>query len=130
MIEGIAAALGPAQDACVESPCPVPPLSDTVRAVDIPDWFYWICVGLVFLQVLALVPIIRRLRGLDPAVRAEARGDLVDTVGNILLFGGLLLSQQFSSYWGWLALAGFLLMGAGYAWKGVKMLRARRRSAA
>ncbi|MFE9848122.1 hypothetical protein ACFYPN_04790 [Streptomyces sp. NPDC005576] len=98
--------------------------------MDIPDWFYWIFLGLAFLQVVALVPIIRRLRGPDPAVRAKARVDLVDAAGSILLFCGLLLSQKVADSWLWLALVGFLLMGAGYAGKGVQMLRARRRPAA
>jgi hypothetical protein len=98
-----------------------------VRAVDIPDWFVWIALGLAVLQALALVPVIRRLRGPDHAVRSKARLDLMETVGSLLLFSGLLLSFVVAEYWFWLALAGFALMTAVYAVKGVHLLRARRR---
>ncbi|MEU2180330.1 hypothetical protein [Streptomyces thermolilacinus] len=98
--------------------------------MEIPDWFGWIFLGLTLLQALGLVPIIRRLRGLDSAVRAEARFDLLETIGSMLLFGGLLLSLEVSESWFRLALAGFVLMGAGYAVKGVRLLRARRRPTA
>ena len=101
-----------------------------MRAVEIFGWFNWIFLGLALLQALGLVPIIRRLRGLDPVVRAKARFDLVDTIGSMLLFCGMVLSLEVSESWFWLALAGFVLMGAGYAVKGVHLLRARRRPTA
>lgn len=101
-----------------------------MRAVDIPDWFDWILLGLVALQVLGLVPIIRRLRGLDPAVRFKARLDLLDAVGCLLAFGGFFLSSVAAHSWFWLGLAGLALMGVGYAVKGVHLLRARHRPAA
>ncbi|MGW1722276.1 hypothetical protein ACWCQK_04955 [Streptomyces sp. NPDC002306] len=94
------------------------------------DWFDWIFLGLVALQVLGLVPIIRRLRGLDPAVRFTARLDLLDAVGWLLAVGGFLLSSVAADSWLWLSLAGLALMGVGYAVKGVQLLRARHRSAA
>lgn len=129
ILEGIPAALGPARTPPSNLPSRVP-ASATVRAVEIPDWFGWIFLGLTLLQALGLVPIIRRLRGLDSAVRAEARFDLLETIGSMLLFGGLLLSLEVSESWFRLALAGFVLMGAGYAVKGVRLLRARRRPTA
>ncbi|MEV1069196.1 hypothetical protein [Streptomyces sp. NPDC050263] len=95
--------------------------------MDIPDWFVWIPIGLAVLQALALVPIIRRLRGLDSTVRLKARLDLLDAVGNLLLIGGLLLSLVVAESWFWLAFVGFALMAAVYAAKGVYLLRARRR---
>jgi hypothetical protein len=101
-----------------------------VRAVHIPDWFDWIFLGLAVLQALALVPIIRRLRGLDSAVRFKARLDLLDAVGTLLLFGGLLLSSVVAEPWSWLAFVGLALMAAVYAVKGLHLLRARRRPAA
>lgn len=97
-----------------------------MRAVDIPDWFVWIALGLAVLQALALVPVIRRLRQPDSAVRSKARLDLLDTVGSLLLFGGLLLSLAVAESWFWLTLVGFALMTVVYAVKGVHMLRARK----
>ncbi|MCT4356285.1 hypothetical protein M5362_24450 [Streptomyces sp. Je 1-79] len=95
--------------------------------MDIPDWFVWIALGLAVLQALALVPVIRRLRGPDPAVRSKARLDLLDTVGSMLFLIGLLLSLVVAESWFWLSLAGFALVTAVYAVKGVHLLRARRR---
>ncbi|MFD9034540.1 hypothetical protein ACFVZW_25895 [Streptomyces sp. NPDC059567] len=98
--------------------------------MDIPDWFVWIALGLAVLQALALVPIIRRLRGPDSAVRSKARLELLESVGNLLLFGGMLLSLLVADSWFWVALTGFALMAAVYAVKGVHLLRARRRPTA
>jgi hypothetical protein len=98
-----------------------------VRAVDIPGWFVWIVLGLAVLQALGLVPVIRRLRGSDSSVRSKARLDLLDVVGSLLLFGGLLLSLAVAESWFWLTFAGFALMAAVHAVKGVHWLRARRR---
>ncbi len=100
-----------------------------MRAVDIPDWFAWIFLGLAVLQILGLVPIIHRLRGLDSAVRFKARLDLLDAVGGLLLFGGSLLSLVVAGPWLWIAVPGWVLMSAGYAIKGVHRLRARRPAA-
>ncbi|MFC8230670.1 hypothetical protein [Streptomyces sp. NPDC057287] len=98
--------------------------------MDIPDWFKWIFLGLAFLQVLGLVSVIRRLRELDSVVRTKARFDLVDSIGTILFLGGAYLSLEVSESWFWLGLPGFALVGAGYAVKGVHLLRARRRPTA
>ncbi|MET9374797.1 hypothetical protein ABZX98_11690 [Streptomyces sp. NPDC002992] len=98
--------------------------------MDIPDWFVWIALGLAVLQALSLVPVIRRLRGPDPAVRSKARLDLLDAVGNMLLLGGLTLGLVVAESWFWLSLAGFALVTAVYAVKGVHLLRARRRPTA
>ncbi|MFF3320472.1 hypothetical protein ACFYV5_33935 [Streptomyces sp. NPDC003035] len=98
--------------------------------MDIPDWFVWIALGLAVLQALALVPVIRRLRGPDPAARSKARLDLLDAVGNMLLLGGLTLGLVVAESWFWLSLAGFALVTAVYAVKGVHLLRARRRPTA
>lgn len=105
------------------------PAGDTVRVVDIPDWFGWILLALAVLQAIALVPVIRRLRETDSAVRSKARLDLLDTVGSLVLLGGLLLSLLLAESWFWLALAGLVLSGASYAMKGLRLLRARRRRA-
>ncbi|MGN9796335.1 hypothetical protein ACTMTU_35360 [Streptomyces sp. OZ13] len=95
--------------------------------MDIPGWFVWIALGLAVLQALGLIPVIRRLRGSDSAVRFKARLDLLDGVGSLLLFGGLLLSLMVSESWFWLAFVGFALLAAVYALKGVHWLRARHR---
>jgi hypothetical protein len=101
-----------------------------VRAVDIPGWFLWIALGLAVLQALGLVPVIRRLRGSDSAVCFKVRLDLLDVVGSLLLFAGLLLSLLGAESWSWLASPGCALMAAVYAVKGVHRLRVRRRPAA
>lgn len=98
-----------------------------MRAVDIPGWFVWLALGLALLQALGLVPVIRRLRGSDSAVRFEARLDLLDVVASLLLIGGLVLSLAVAEPWFWLTCAGFVLMTAVYAVKGVRWLRARQR---
>ncbi|MCX5266042.1 hypothetical protein [Streptomyces sp. NBC_00199] len=97
--------------------------------MDIPDWFAWIFLGLVVLQVLGLAPVIHRLRGFDSAVRFKARLDLLDAVGGLLLFGGSLLSLMVAGPWLWIAVPGWVLMATGYAIKGVHRLRARRPAA-
>lgn len=101
-----------------------------MRAVDIPNWFVWIALGLAVLQVLGLVPLLRRLRGSDSSVRFEARLDLLDVVASLLLFGGLVLSLAVAESWLWLTCAGFVLMAAVYAVKGVRWFRARQRHTA
>ncbi|MEU0116107.1 hypothetical protein ABZ137_20905 [Streptomyces bobili] len=94
--------------------------------MDIPGWFVWIALALFLLQVLGLVPVIHRLRESDAALRAEARLDLLDVVGSLLLLGGMMLSLLVAESWSWLALPGLALMSAAYAVKGVHWLRARR----
>ncbi|MER5895489.1 hypothetical protein [Streptomyces sp. NPDC001876] len=98
--------------------------------MDIPDWFVWIALGLAVLQALALVPMTRRLRDSDSAVRSKARLDLLDAGSSLLLFGGLLLSLMVAESWFWLSLVGFALLTFVYAVKGVRLLRARRRPTA
>ncbi|MEU6977800.1 MULTISPECIES: hypothetical protein [unclassified Streptomyces] len=93
--------------------------------MDIPNWLAWIALGVALLQVLALVPTVRRTRGPDPAVRSKARLDLLETVGTLLLLGSLLLSLMVAESWSWLGLAGLVLMAGVYAVKGIRLLRAR-----
>ncbi|MEU6934454.1 hypothetical protein AB0A05_35635 [Streptomyces sp. NPDC046374] len=95
--------------------------------MDIPNWSVWIVLGLAVLQALALVSVVRRMGGPDAAVRSKARFDLLETVGTLLLLGGLLLSLVVTESWFWLTLAGLALLAAVYAMKGVHLLRARRR---
>ncbi|MFJ9107865.1 hypothetical protein [Streptomyces sp. NPDC102283] len=98
--------------------------------MDIPDWFLWAALGFSVLQAAALVRIVRRLRGPDRAVRSMARLELLDAVSTVMLMTGLVLSLSVAVSWFWLSLAGFALMAAVYAVKGLDLLRARRRSAA
>ncbi|MEV4864107.1 hypothetical protein [Streptomyces ossamyceticus] len=98
--------------------------------MDIPGWFVWLALGLAVLQGLGLVPVIRRLRGSNSAVRFEARLDLLDGVASLLLFGGLVLSLAVAEPWFWLTCAGFVLMAAVYAVKGARWLRTRQRHTA
>ncbi|MEU7012623.1 hypothetical protein [Streptomyces sp. NPDC046385] len=95
--------------------------------MDIPDWFIWIAFGLFVLQVLALVPVIRRMRGADPAVRSEARLDLLETAGTLLFSVGLAGSLLVAELWSLLALVGLVLIAVVYVLKGIRLLRARRR---
>ncbi|MER6558246.1 hypothetical protein ABT300_10895 [Streptomyces sp. NPDC001027] len=92
----------------------------------IPGWFHWIFLVVFFWQVIALFPVIHRLREANSALRCKARLDLLETVGSLLLFGGMLLSFLVGESWIWLGLAGFPLLTAVYAVKGVHWLRARR----
>ncbi|MFF8271438.1 hypothetical protein ACF059_29225 [Streptomyces sp. NPDC016562] len=94
--------------------------------MDIPAWYIWIAVGLAALQALGLVPVVRRLRGPDLALRSRASLELLETVGSLLLMGGLLLSLTVAEYWFWVAAVGFTLMAAAVTVKGVRWLRARR----
>ncbi|MFE5484872.1 hypothetical protein [Streptomyces sp. NPDC056527] len=98
--------------------------------MDIPDWFLWIVLGLAALQAVALVPVVRRVRAPDSAVRSKARLELLETVGNMLLFCGTVLSLVVADSWFWVVIAGIALMTAVYAVKGVRLLRARRRPTA
>ena len=96
----------------------------------IPSWFVSTSLVLFIWQVFGLVPVIHRLREANSALRFKAILDLLEVVGSLLLFGGTLLSFMVGESWFWLALAGFLLMAAVYAVKGVHWLRARRHTAA
>jgi membrane protein implicated in regulation of membrane protease activity len=60
-------------------------------------------------------------------VAVRARFGLLDGVGSLLLFGGLLLTLMVAESWFWLAFVGFDVMAAVYALKGVHWLRARHR---
>ncbi|WP_371241063.1 hypothetical protein [Streptomyces pimonensis] len=68
--------------------------------MDIPGWFVWPAPGLAVLQALGFVPVSRRLRGSDSAVRFEARLDLLDVVASLLLSGGLVLGLAVAESWG------------------------------
>ncbi|MFI9019678.1 hypothetical protein ACIGZI_37300 [Streptomyces griseus] len=98
--------------------------------MDIPNWLLWPALGAALLQALALVPGIRRLRGPDPAARNKARLDLLDSVANLILLTGLLLYMTAGDPWLWLSLTGITLLTLVYAAKGLRLLRARRRTAA
>lgn len=93
-----------------------------MRAVEIPSWFNWIFFDLALLQAFAFVFVICQLRGLDPAMRAKVRFDLLETIGGLLLFSGLILSVKVSGSWYWPALPA--LSSAGYAAKAIQLLRA------
>lgn len=101
-----------------------------MRVVDIPNWLLWPALGAALLQALALIPGIRRLRGPDPATRTKARLDLLDSIANLLLLTGLLLTMTAGEPWLWLSLTGLALLPLVYAAKGLRLLRARRRTAA
>ncbi|TCR26979.1 hypothetical protein [Streptomyces sp. BK205] len=92
----------------------------------IPGWFDWIFLVLFSWQVLVLFAVLSRLREADSEGRFKARLDLLDAVGSLLLLGGGLLGLVAGESWFWLSLAGFPLMTAVYAVKGVRRLRARR----
>ncbi|MEU5287047.1 hypothetical protein N7925_27100 [Streptomyces sp. CA-278952] len=98
--------------------------------MDIPDWFLWAVLGFAVLQAAALVRIVRRLRESDRAVRSMARLELLDAVSTLMFMTGLVLSLAVAASWVWLLLAGFVLMIAVYAVKGLALLRARRRTVA
>ncbi|MFF5638180.1 hypothetical protein [Streptomyces sp. NPDC012825] len=97
--------------------------------MDIPDWSVWVALGMIVLQLLGLVPVTRRMRDPDPAVRSKGRLDLLETIGCLLLFGGVLLSLAIAESWVWLTLIGFVLMAATYVAKGIRRLRIHRSAA-
>ncbi|MGW7167386.1 hypothetical protein ACWGH3_19180 [Streptomyces sp. NPDC054884] len=92
----------------------------------IPGWFVWIFLVLFLWQVLCLFPVIHRLREANSALRSKARLDLLEVVGSLLGFGGGLLGLAVGESWFWLGLAGFPLLTAVYAVKGVHWHRSRR----
>ncbi|MEU8793492.1 hypothetical protein [Streptomyces sp. NPDC048643] len=94
----------------------------------IPGWVVWIMLSGAVLQAIGLVSISGRLHAPDPAVRSEARLDLLDTVGALLFFVGFALGRLVASFWLWLCVAGFLITTTGYMVKGVRLRRARRRA--
>ncbi|MFF1548045.1 hypothetical protein [Streptomyces sp. NPDC058291] len=100
--------------------------------MNISSWSIWIALGLAVLQALWLGPVIRRLRESDSTTRSKARLDLLEVIGSLLLFSGPPLSLVVAESWAWVApsLAGFVLLSAVYAVKGVYRFRARRRPAA
>ncbi|MFJ8948281.1 hypothetical protein ACIRG4_34475 [Streptomyces sp. NPDC102395] len=98
--------------------------------MNILGWLVRIALGLAALmQLLALAPAIRRLRGSESATRSKARLDLLEIVGSLLGFSGLLLRPVVTGF-GYLALAGFALMTPVYAVKGGHWLHTRRRPTA
>ncbi|WP_329236796.1 hypothetical protein [Streptomyces canus] len=96
--------------------------------MNISSWSVWVALGLAVFQALCLGPAIRRLRESDSATRLKARLDLLEVIGSLLLFSGPPLSLVVAQSWVWLilSLAGFVLLTAVYAVKGVYRLRARR----
>ncbi|MEK9523553.1 hypothetical protein ACIOMM_34995 [Streptomyces sp. NPDC087908] len=90
--------------------------------MDIPVAFRWVLAALLLLQLVALVPAVRRMRRPDPAVRTEARLDLLDAVSSLTLLAGLALDQ------GALMLVGAVLLGSVIAVKGFRALRVQRQA--
>ncbi|MFH9799549.1 hypothetical protein [Streptomyces virginiae] len=97
--------------------------------MDIPDRYIWIAVGLAVLQALGLLPMVRRLRGPDPALRSRARLEVLETVGTLVLMGGLVLSLTVAEAWFWIAATGVAIMVCVYAVKSARRLRTRRSTA-
>ncbi|MEU3605130.1 hypothetical protein AB0E83_06680 [Streptomyces sp. NPDC035033] len=97
--------------------------------MELSAWFVWVNLGGVVLQALGLVSAVRRLRGADPALRSKARFDLLETVGGLVFFGGLLLGLVVAEPWFWVGFAGMAFLSVLYGAKGARRLRARRRSA-
>ncbi|MFJ9808962.1 hypothetical protein ACIRTB_12075 [Streptomyces sp. NPDC101158] len=93
------------------------------------DILSWAFMALVAFQAVSLVPLVRRMRQPDLAVRSKARFDLLEAMAVILLLGSMGLSLTWSD-WFWLTLIAWVLLAVLYAGKGVRWLRARRRSQA
>ncbi|MFC9791469.1 hypothetical protein ACFVJI_02350 [Streptomyces sp. NPDC127584] len=88
--------------------------------MDIPVAFRWVLAALLLLQLVALVPVVRRMRRPDPAVGTEARLDLLDAASSLTLLAGLALDQ------GAVMLVGAVLLGSVIAVKGFRAHRAHR----
>ncbi|MEV6327171.1 hypothetical protein [Streptomyces sp. NPDC051909] len=87
--------------------------------MEIPDWVRWIALGLVVLNLLGLVPVVRRMRGGDPVERTAARIDLFDSAGSLLMLSGIGLRLVP------LAAAGLAIMGVAITVGLVRRIRAR-----
>lgn len=94
----------------------------TFRGVDIPVAFRWVLLALAVLQLLSLIPILRRMRRAEPARRTEARLDLLDAASGFTLMAGLALGNSA------VMLCGLVLMGSAIAAKGARTLRECRRT--
>ncbi|WP_435970123.1 hypothetical protein [Streptomyces sp. Qhu_M48] len=90
--------------------------------MDIPVAFRWAIVALAVLQLTALVPVVRRMRRPDPAVRTDARLDLFDVIASLTLLAGVGLENAP------LLLVGFALLGAVITVKGFRALRRHQRT--
>ncbi|MFF8280139.1 hypothetical protein ACF05T_29315 [Streptomyces lateritius] len=90
--------------------------------MDIPVAFRWVLLALAVLQLLSLIPILRRTRRAEPARRTEARLDLLDAASGLTLMTGLALGNST------VMLCGLVLMGSAIAAKGVRTLRGCRRT--
>ncbi|KYG52014.1 hypothetical protein AWI43_22115 [Streptomyces sp. WAC04657] len=90
--------------------------------MDIPLTFRWVFVALVVLQLVALVPVLRRLCDPAPERRTEARLRLLDAAGSVTFLAGFALDHPA------LVLSGLVCVGAVYAAKGVLWYRARERT--
>ncbi|MFE0703177.1 hypothetical protein [Streptomyces sp. NPDC058872] len=97
--------------------------------METPGWFLPLTFGLLFLQILGLVPVIRRMRGSDPTTRTRGRLDLLDAVGSLLFISGVMLSLAVAEPLFWLVPAGVLLLAVCYAVKCAHWLRDRRHTA-
>ncbi|MFF1417997.1 hypothetical protein [Streptomyces sp. NPDC058280] len=88
--------------------------------MDIPVAFRWLLLALAVLQLLSLIPVLRRMRQPEPGARTEARLDLLDAASCLALLVGISLGNNA------VMLGGFIFMGSVIVVRGVRSLRARR----
>ncbi|MFC8174251.1 hypothetical protein ACFUJ0_25400 [Streptomyces sp. NPDC057242] len=87
--------------------------------MDVPDVFRWVFAGLATLQLITLIPVLRRLRNPEPGVRTEARLSLLDALSSTVAFAGIAFGN------GTLLLCGVACLGAVYAARGIRWYRTR-----
>ncbi|MFF5637195.1 hypothetical protein [Streptomyces sp. NPDC012825] len=90
--------------------------------MDVPVVFRWLVAALALLQLLTLVPVLRRLRDPAPERRTEARLRLLDAAGNLAVLVGIAFGEFV------LVLCGLACVGAAYAVKGLLWYRTRARA--
>ncbi|MFF2573602.1 hypothetical protein [Streptomyces sp. NPDC058084] len=86
------------------------------------DSFRWMFLVLAALQLITLIPVMRRLRGTEPTARAGARLDLLDSLSGMTLLSGIGLGNIV------VMCAGLALLTATIAAKAVRWNRARARA--
>ncbi|WP_053642691.1 MULTISPECIES: hypothetical protein [unclassified Streptomyces] len=90
--------------------------------MDVPVAFRWVFAALAALQLIALIPVLRRLRAPGPGTRTEARFTLLDAACSLTAFAGIAFGNLA------LMLCGLTALGLLYAVKGIRWYRTRERA--
>ncbi|MEO3977835.1 hypothetical protein [Streptomyces sp. CAU 1734] len=89
--------------------------------MDIPVMVRWALLALMAAQLFPIVSALRRMRRPEAGPRGEARLDLADALGCVVLLGGFAIDNMA------VALSGLAVMGVAISLSAGRELRARRR---